>query len=145
MSAHGIFYKKLSSKNFLFYSFCVLCVCLVAANIVYSQNYNASMYGVMGGETRSTVSYLSRIWGTPLYDFEMQTYKNEGKSEIMSAWAQVQQTNAKRIQNLESFAALHPYSPELYYNLSLLYSENGDKIKAAENLRKAQQIDPSIK
>jgi uncharacterized protein HemY len=102
------------------------------------------MYGVMGGESRSILSYLKHIWGTPLFEYEIETYKAEGKNDILLKWEEVQQENTKRIQILEEATKLHPYSPELYYNLYLLYSENGDKVKAKENLQKARQIDPSI-
>lgn len=102
------------------------------------------MYGVMNGEGGSVVGYLKHIWGTPLFDLEVETYKAEGRNDILSKWKNVQQENSKRIQSLENTLVLHPYSPELYYNLSLLYSESGDKNKAGENLKKAQQIDPSI-
>lgn len=144
MSAHAIFYKKLRSKNLLFYLLCFVCVVLVSVNIIYSQKYNEHMYGVMGGESRSILSYLKHIWGTPLFEYEIETYKAEGKNDILLKWEEVQQENTKRIQILEEATKLHPYSPELYYNLYLLYSENGDKVKAKENLQKARQIDPSI-
>jgi len=102
------------------------------------------MYGVMEGESDSIVSYLKHIWGTPLFNLEVETYKAEGRVDILSKWDNVQQANTKRIKILEDATHLHPYSPELYYNLSLLYFENGDKEKSKENLQKAQQIDPSI-
>jgi len=92
------------------------------------------MYGVMGGESASTMAYLKHIWGTPLFNLEMESYKA----------AEIQINNTKRIKNLEESVRLYPYSPELYYNLHLLYFENGNKVKAQENLQKAQQIDPSI-
>ncbi len=144
MSAHAIFYKKLQSKSFFYYVFCIICITIVAANIVFSQKYNKNMYGVMNGESVSIVNYLKHIWGTPLYGLEVETYRAEGRLDVLSLWNDVQQANTKRIRILEDATQLHPYAPELYYNLSLLYTENGDKMKAKENLLKAQQIDPSI-
>lgn len=102
------------------------------------------MYGVMKGESGSVISYLKHIWGTPLFDLEIETYKMEGREDILSKWATVQQENSKRIQGLEEASRLHPYSPELYYNLYLLYSENGDRAKADAYHKKAHQIDPSV-
>jgi hypothetical protein len=119
-------------------------VVVVAANIIYSQRYNVHMYGVMRGDSGSVISYLKHIWGTPLFDLEVKTYKEEGREDILSKWVTVQQENSTRIRNLEEASRLHPYSPELYYNLYLLYSENGDMTKARESHKKAQQIDPSV-
>lgn len=144
MSAHTVFYKKLRSKNFFFYTLCVLCVSLVAVNIFYSQRYNEHMYGVMEGEKSAIISYLKHIWGTPLFNLEVENYQAEGKGDILSEWTNIQQKNAKRIQDLENATHIYSYSPELYYNLHLLYLESGNREKARENLVKAQQIDPSI-
>lgn len=102
------------------------------------------MYGVMNGDVGSVVSYLKHIWGTPLFNLEVETYKESGREDIVAKWSEIQQENIKRIQSLEAATHLYPYSPELYYNLSLLYAENGDQKNANLYLQKARQIDPSI-
>jgi tetratricopeptide (TPR) repeat protein len=145
MSAHAVFYKKLRSKNLFFYLFCIVCAAFVAANILYSQKYNATMYGVMEGERGAIISYLKHIQNTHLLGLELETYKNEGREDALAEWDTVQSENQKRIQRFEEALVLHSSSPELYYNLHLLYLENGNAQKAQENLQKAQQIDPSLK
>lgn len=102
------------------------------------------MYGVMSGEVSASTTYLKNIWGTKLFKLEVQNYKDSGRFDIVQNWNSIQIENSQRITNLEKAAKLHPYSPELYYNLFLLYSENGEKEKAATYLKKARQIDPSI-
>jgi len=102
------------------------------------------MYKTMEGDSASIITYLRHIWGSPLFYFEIEAYRKEGRNDILTKWAQVQQENSIKIQKLEDAAQLYPYSPEIYYNLSLLYSEKGNKIKATENLTKARQIDPSL-
>ena len=144
MSAHSVFYKKLQSKNSLFYMLCICCIGYVAVSVFFSQKYNEHMYGLMQGDSVSTISYLKHIWGTPLFDMEVETYKDEGRSDILSQWVDVQKKNTKRIQTLEDAVKIYPYSAELYYNLHLLYLENGNVIKAKESLTRAQEIDPSI-
>ena len=103
------------------------------------------MYGVMEGDNGATLSYLKHIWGTPLFNWEMLTLKTEGKDALLSQWKQVEGENAQKIQTLEQFSLTHINSPEVYYNLFLLYRENGDNTRSQENLSKAQQIDPSLK
>jgi len=103
------------------------------------------MYGVMENNKDATITYLSHIWGGELFSLELERMRTEGREDILQGWEEVKSTNSKRIQNLEEASSLHPYSPELYYNLHLLYRESGDSKKSSENLRKAQAIDPSIK
>jgi tetratricopeptide (TPR) repeat protein len=98
----------------------------------------------MNGDSGSVVVYLKHIWGTPLFNLEVNTYTESGREDIIAKWSKIQQENIHRIQSLESATHLYPYSPELYYNLSLLYAENGDQKNAKLNLQKARQIDPSI-
>ena len=144
MSAHAVFYKKLSSKNTLFYVFCLFCVVYVAINIISSQKFNVNMYGVMNGNLTASTTYLKHIWGSELFDLEIKRYAYEGRRDILDRWYVIQWENKKRIEKLEVATQLHPYSPELHYNLYLLYSENGEQSKAWEHLLKARQIDPSI-
>jgi len=96
-------------------------------------------------DDKSIMQYLKHIGGTPLFNLEIEAYKSAGKLNIVSLWTSIRNENEKKIKTLESSVVTYPYSPELYYNLYLLYSEKGDKIKARENLRLAQQIDPSLK
>lgn len=145
MSAHAIFYSKFRSKSLPYYFFCLVCILYVALNIIYSQKYNPNMYGVMGGEVNPSTTYLRHIWGTPLYNYEIQNFVSEGRVDILNRWSDVRSQNGKRIHNLEEVAKKHPYSPELFYNLYLLYSESGQHAKAAESLSRARLIDPSIK
>ena len=102
------------------------------------------MYGVMSGDSGSIINYLRHVWGSSLFNFEIETYTAEGRGDVLTKWENIKVENLKRIENLENATKLYPYSPELYYNLHLLYLQNGEKSKAKENLLKARQIDPSI-
>lgn len=144
MLAHDVFYKKLGSKNTLYFLGLSLCVVFIAANIFASQRYNTHMYGYMDGKNEDHLVYMKHIWGTPLFNLEIKSLEEENKTTLLEQWEKIQQQNNKRISMMEGVVISHPYSPELYYNLFLLYSENGNTSKAQENLQKARQIDPSI-
>jgi tetratricopeptide (TPR) repeat protein len=103
------------------------------------------MYGVMNGEVGASTAYLRHIWGTKLFDLEVENFTKEGRWDVLQEWKSIQLKNRNRINTLEAMLKLHPYSPELYYNLHLLYIENGEQEKALNYLLKARQIDPSIK
>jgi len=102
------------------------------------------MYGYMEGKREDQLSYLKHIWGTPLFSYEINTLKAEQNKELLAEWKKIQEQNNRHISVMEEASQTHPYSPELYYNLFLLYLENGNKTKAQEYLQKAHQIDPSI-
>lgn len=144
MLAHDVFSRKLGSKNTLYFLGILFCAVLIAANIFVSQRFNSHMYGYMDEKNEDQLAYLKHIWGTPLFDLEIDSLKKENKTTILNQWEKIQQQNNKRISMMEDVVQSHPYSPELYYNLFLLYSENGNTPKAQEYLQKAKQIDPSI-
>lgn len=144
MPAHAVFYRKFESKNTRYFLGILACILLVGANILASQRYDEHMYGYMDGKKEDTLTYLKHIWGTPLFAVEMRAFEDEKNLVILQEWKKIQRQNAQRIATMEKITQSHPYSPELYYNLHLLYSENGNIQKANENLNKARQIDPSI-
>lgn len=144
MPAHAVFYRKFESKNTRYFLGILACVLLVGANILASQRYNEHMYGHMDGKKEDTLTYLKHIWGTPLFTMEMKALEDEKNLSILQEWEKIQKQNAERIATMEKITQSHPYSPELYYNLYLLYSENGNARKANEYLNRARQIDPSI-
>ncbi|MFZ2206761.1 MAG: hypothetical protein WA061_04145 [Microgenomates group bacterium] len=144
MLAHDVFYKKLGSKNTRYFLGISLCIVFIAANVFASQRYNSHMYGYMDGKSEDQLTYIKHIWGSPLFDLEIKALKEEGETALLERWEKIQQQNNKRISMMEAVVQSHPYSPELYYNLFLLYSENGNTTKAHEYLQKAKEIDPSI-
>lgn len=144
MPAHAVFYRKFESKNTRYFMGILACVLLVGVNILASQRYNEHMYGYMDGKKEDVLTYLKHIWGTPLFKLEMKAFEDERNLTVLREWEEIQKQNRERIEVMEKMTESHPYSPELYYNLHLLYSENGNTQKADEYLDKARQIDPSI-
>lgn len=144
MPAHAVFYRKFESKNTRYFVGILACILLVGMNILASQRYDEHMYGYMNGKREDTLTYLKRIWGTPLFSMEMKALEEEKDFATLHEWEKIQEQNTQRIVTMEKITQAHPYSPELYYNLYLLYSENGNTQKASEYLHKARQIDPSI-
>ena len=60
----------------------------------------------------------------------------------------VPKKDKKRKETMAEFESLlqkNPKSRDLLYNLYLLYNEDGNKIKAEEYLKKAKEIDPTVK
>lgn len=144
MLAHAVFYRKFESKNTRYFVGILACILLIGINILASQRYDEHMFGYMNGNKEDTLTYLKHIWGTSLFNLEMKAFEDEKNFTILHEWEKIQAQNAQRIDMMEKITQTHPYSPELYYNLYLLYSENGNSQKASEYLHKARQIDPSI-
>ena len=113
-------------------------------NILASQAISSLYVGVVNDNRNSIVEFLKRIKPLPIFQSQLDHYKNiYGKTIEQEVYAQDIRVNNKIIQ-LEKLLALNPESRDVLYNLYILYSEKGNRQKAQEYLRKAQEIDPNI-
>jgi len=145
MSAHGIFIRKVGAKSTLYYLAIFLLAFFTAINILYSQSFPALLYEVQEGNTSATISYLEKIPNTRLQKLVVRALQQDGNTAVLEGLQQKDRGVDVQIQQLTQSVLSHPQSPELYYNLSLLYSQKGMTAQAAENMQKAQGFDPELK
>lgn len=145
MTAHSIFFSKLATKKNSYFLLFITCVIVVSLNLISSQSYPTLMYDLLQGREHSLVLYIKKIWGTPLYRQEMRALQEENRESVLHQMKIEEDERNKMFKSLEKVIEKYPYAPEPYYNLSLLYKNQGNTTKADEYLRKAQQIDPLLK
>ncbi|MFA5770603.1 MAG: hypothetical protein WC894_03875 [Patescibacteria group bacterium] len=122
----------------LLFAFCFL-------NLIYSQLISLIYFKFINNDKNSTISFLQKIKILPEYQriLEMNNniYGPIVKEEIFS------QENKKKelIKNLEQQLTFNPKARDILYSLYQLYLAEGDKSKAGEYLRRAREIDPSLK
>lgn len=144
MAAHSVFLSKIKSKNNWYYLLFFICVTLLVLNILSSQSYPSVMYRVMDGDAGAIAAYLKQIWGSRQFDAELAVVKRDGNKDVLNQMQKEENERVGMMRALESATKLYPYAPEPYFNLSLLYRQQGDAKKADEYLRRARQIDPHI-
>lgn len=145
MAAHSVFLSKLTTKKNSYFFLFFLCVVVVALNLVSSQSFPSVMYGLMHADENAQLDYLKKIWGSQLYVHELNALKDDNKMRLLYKIEQEDAERKKIITSLEKITEEYPYAPEPYYNLSQLYQSMGETALANKYLRKAQQIDPSLK
>ena len=96
-------------------------------------------------EKQVVATYLTDIRKLPLFSQELIRYKNKYGASIEEEVFKIEKERMKNIIKLEAALKDNPSSRDLLYNLSVLYREAGDETKAGEYLKRAREIDPSIK
>jgi len=122
----------------LLFAFCFL-------NLTYSQIISPIYFQFVNNDKDSTVSFLQKIKDLPEYQkiLEMNNdiYGPTVKEEIS------RQKNKKKdmINNLEQQLTINPKARDVLYSLYKLYLGEGDKNLANNFLRRAREVDPTIK
>lgn len=117
----------------------------LSLNLIFSQSISSIYFGFISNDEKSTVSFLQKIKGLPDYQkiLEMNNdiYGEAVKEEIYA------QENKKKemINNLEQKLLINPKARDVLYSLYQLYSGEGDKNLANDYLRRAKEVDPTIR
>jgi tetratricopeptide (TPR) repeat protein len=135
-----IAYKKLALIIFFIVSLMYL-----IANIYSSQSISSLFIGVVNDEKPSVIEYLKKIRNLPIFKQELKNFSQIFGKDIIKEVLKEEEENKIKIKQLELALKKNPNSPQIFYALSILYNNLGDKNKAQEYLKKAQAIDPLIK
>jgi tetratricopeptide (TPR) repeat protein len=137
--------NKVKSSKFFNFLFAVFIFAFLFLNFASSQFISPVYFKFVNNDNASAISFLQKIKTLPEYSriLEMNNniYGNTIKNEILK------KENEKKevINNLEQQLGINPRSRDVLYSLYRLYLEEGNNDKAREYLKRAKEIDPTIK
>ena len=132
-------------SKILSFLFGLLIFLVLIINLIYSQIISPIYFQLVNNNKAATINFLEKIKKFPEFDKILEMNKNIfGKTIEKEVF---KQENEKKllINNLEQQLAVNPKAREVLYSLYQLYSAEGDNNKAEEYLRKAKEVDPTIK
>lgn len=137
--------RLISFKELALIIFFIILLTYLIANIYSSQSISSLFIGVVNDEKPVVIEYLKKIKNLPIFKQDLKNFSQVfGKNIIKEVLKEEEETKIK-IKQLELALKKNPNSPQIFYALSILYNNLGDKNKAQEYLKKAQAIDPLIK
>ena len=114
-------------------------------NLVASQLVSPLYFQLAKEDKNTVVAFLQKIKNLPVFpyflDLNKKIYGDTIEQDALSQDKKRKETMAE----FESLLQKNLKSRDLLYNLYLLYNEDGNKIKAEEYLKKAKEIDPTVK
>lgn len=114
-------------------------------NLGASQIVSPLYFQMLSGEKESYISFLTAIKTLPEFDQKLILYKNLFGSDVEAkVFAQDNERDAL-IKKLERFIEKGPNQRDILYSLYLLYLDKGDLNRADVYLKKAKDVDPTIK
>jgi len=123
----------------------ILIFAFLFLNFVFSQLISPLYLRFVNNDKKATISFLQKIKTLSEYQkiLEMNNniYGPTVKEEIF------QQENKKKVMtnNLEQQLTINPKARDILYSLYQLYLAEGDKNRANDYLKRAREVDPSIK
>ncbi len=128
--------------NFLFV---ILIFTFLFLNFVFSQIISPIYFQMINNDEKVVISFLEKIKTFPEFQKILEMNKNiYGKNVEKEVF---QQENEKKllINNLEQQLAINPKARDVLYSLYKLYLAEEDKKQANDYLRRAKEVDPSLK
>ena len=123
----------------------ILIFAFLFLNFVFSQLISPLYLRFVNNDKKATISFLQKIKTLSEYQkiLEMNDsiYGQTIREEIF------QQENKKKVMtnNLEQQLTINPKARDILYSLYQLYLAEGDKNRANDYLKRAREVDPSIK
>lgn len=118
-------------------------ILFLSVNLYASQMIHPLYGRLVNNETAAWVTFFKITRNNE--KAEAYLYDVQGKYRDLQE--EINQDNSTRLQmiaNLEEILKLNPQSRDVLYAIATLYKESGDNEKAADYLKRAQQIDPLL-
>ena len=110
-------------------------------NITSSQAVSPLYFGLVKGNPQAAVSFLQKISRSSGFDYYRSLFSADVQRQFTAEEAKLD----NQIKKFESLLQKNPNARDVLYNLHLLYTRVGNDNKAQEYLKKAQEVDPTIK
>jgi len=113
-------------------------------NVFFSQNISPLYYSFVTEDKKAAVEFLKSIKNTDYFSEELNKYKNIYGPNIESLVFAQDTQRKQKIINVEAALEKNQKARDVLYDLYLLYSEDGNEIRAQEYLKQAREVDPDV-
>lgn len=140
-----VVFNNETMKQLVFKSLFLFISILLIINVFYSQLISPLYFNFVNNDEVSTISFLKKIKNLPDYK-KILGMNNNIFGETVNAEI-FRQENLKKdmINDLEQQLTINPKSRDVLYSLYKLYLSEEDNVRANDYLRRAREIDPSIR
>jgi len=127
---------------FLFVFFIIL---FLTFNVISSQSISPLYFNFVNNNEPSTISFLKKIKTLPDYKYILDMNTNLFGSSVKVEILRQENQKKDMINNLEQQLDINPKSRDVLYSLYRLNLSEGNHSLANDYLRKAKEVDPSLK
>ncbi|MDO8741834.1 MAG: hypothetical protein Q7J11_01680, partial [Candidatus Roizmanbacteria bacterium] len=114
-------------------------------NLIFSQTISPLYFQLVSNNKKATVSFLEKIKTLPEFQKILEMNKNIYGKTIEKETFRQENEKKLMINNLEQELIISPKARDILYSLYLLNKEGGDNLAAENYLRRAKEIDPTLK
>lgn len=121
-----------------------LVLILTVINIISSQTISSFYFPLIRNDKNAVVLSLQKLVGQPEFEYVLAQQEERLNTNLDNKVFVKGIDSTTQISQLEYGLELNPKSPQVLYRLYELYTEEREPKKAAEYLRRAKEVDPSI-
>jgi len=114
-------------------------------NFAFSQLISPLYLRFVNNDKKATISFLQKIKTLSEYQKILEMNNNIYGPTVREEIFQRENKKKVMINNLEQQLTINPKARDILYSLYQLYLAEGDKNRANDYLKRAREVDPSIK
>ncbi|PIP63440.1 hypothetical protein COW97_02455 [Candidatus Roizmanbacteria bacterium CG22_combo_CG10-13_8_21_14_all_34_12] len=123
----------------------ILIFAFLFLNFVFSQLISPLYLRFVNNDKKATISFLQKIKTLSEYQKILEMNNNIYGPTVREEIFQRENKKKVMINNLEQQLTINPKARDILYSLYQLYLAEGDKNRANDYLKRAREVDPSIK
>jgi len=117
---------------------------LLLLNIVYSQNISPLFFDFSNEEREPSALFLKNIKSLPEFNNLLSRFQRIFDPSFERLVFAEEKERTAEIEKLNTVLEKNSKARDVFYGLSLLYKEEGNKAKSEGYLKKAVEIDPGL-
>jgi len=123
----------------------ILIFAFLFLNFVFSQLISPLYLRFVNNDKKATISFLQKIKTLSEYQKILEMNNNIYGPTVREEIFQRENKKKVMINNLEQQLTINPKARDILYSLYQLYLAEGDKNRANDYLKRAREVDPSLK
>jgi len=123
----------------------ILIFAFLFLNFVFSQLISPLYLRFVNNDKKATISFLQKIKTLSEYQKILEMNNNIYGPTVREEIFQRENKKKVMINNLEQQLTINPKARDILYSIYQLYLAEGDKNRANDYLKRAREVDPSIK
>jgi len=122
----------------------LLLAILLLLNIIFSQNVSPLFFSFSNEEKEPSALFLKSIKSLPEFNNLLSRFQRIFNSSFDKLVFAEEKKRTAEIEKLNMVLEKNSKARDVFYKLSLLYKEEGNKTKSEEYLKKVREIDPNF-
>ena len=137
--------NKIQKSKIVDLLFAALILVILFLNLIYSQLISPYYFMFVNNDKKATIIFLQKIKNLSEYQRILEMNNNIYGPSVKEEIFRQENEKTTKINSLKEQLSINSKSRDIFFGLYQLFLSTGDKIQADDYLKKAREVDPSLK